>query len=156
MSILLNEVSQKTFHMSPGSPQELKAYLIRYYPEGNITVPTNPVLWVLDTRRINSFRYQDIGLSSQRYTDNREGETPKTDKRDSLKIAKALRKGDCEGIFVPDKAQQKARSLVRQRGSLVRDRQRIMHRIKSHLSYYGVVCEVLTWRQDWSKNIFNG
>jgi len=151
VSILLNAVSQKTFHMSPGSPKELKAYLNRYYPEGEYHCAYESGFsgfWIqeeLTRLGIDTAVYHAIDIPT---TDKEKRQ--KTDTRDSLKIAKALRKGDCEAIFVPDKAQQKARSLVRQRGCLVRDRQRIMHRIKSHLSYYGIECEVLEWRQEWS------
>ncbi|TNE56499.1 MAG: IS110 family transposase [Bacteroidetes bacterium] len=151
VSIALKEVIQKTFHMSPGSPQELKAYLNRHYPDGTYHCAYESGFcgfWIqeaLTRLGITTWVYHAIDIP----TSNKE-KRQKTDKRDSLKIVKALRQGDCEPIYVPDKDQQKMRSLVRQRASIVKDRQRIMHRIKSHLSYYGIKCEALEWRQEWS------
>lgn len=151
VSIALKEVIQKTFHMSPGSPQELKGYLDRNYPDGEYHCAYESGFcgfWIqeeLTRLGIKTSVYHAIDIP----TTNKE-KRQKTDKRDSLKIVKALRQGDCESIYVPNKDQQKMRSLVRQRASIVEDRQRIMHRIKSHLSYYGIECEALGWRQEWS------
>lgn len=151
VSILLNEISQKTFHMSPGEPEALKAHLKQYYPDGEYHCAYESGFcgfWIQEELTRLGIHTSVYHASDIPTTDKEKRQ--KTDKRDSLKIAKALRQSDCEAIYVPDKAQQKARSLVRQRESLVKDRQRIMHRIKGHLNYYGIACEALEWRQEWS------
>lgn len=151
VSILLNDVVQKTFHMAPGRPQTLKAHLDRFYPEGEYYCAYEAGFcgfWIQENLSRLGIHTQVYHASDIPTTDKERRQ--KTDKRDSLKIAKALSQGKCEAIYVPDKAQQQSRSLVRHRDALVKDRQRIMHRIKGHLHYYGIECEELNWRQNWS------
>jgi transposase len=62
----------------------------------------------------------------------------KTDKRDSRKIAKSLRNGELEGIYIPDKISLEERHLVRSRSMLVRDQTRNKNRIKALLHFYGI------------------
>jgi len=151
VSILVDDVVQKTFHMSPGRPDELKAHLSRHYPQGEYYCAYEAGFcgfWIQEELTRLGIKTAVYHASDIPTTDKERRQ--KTDKRDSLKIVKALRKGDCEGIYVPDKEQQRARSLIRQRQAQVKDRQRVMHRIKGHLSYYGIECEELEWTVEWS------
>lgn len=76
----------------------------------------------------------------------------KEDKRDSRKIAKQLKNGDLEGIFVPDHRQEQLRSFFRQRNTVVKDLRRQKSRIKSLLNYYGIVIPEKFKEGCWSKN----
>lgn len=151
VSILLRDVAQKTFHLSPGEPEALNTYLLHHYPGGTYQCAYEAGFcgfWIQE-------RLTQLGIPTQVYhasdipTNDKE-KRQKTDQRDSLKIAKALRQGDTDALFIPAKAQQHLRSLARQYAALVKDRQRVMHRIKGHLHFYGLQAPALEWRQEWS------
>lgn len=62
----------------------------------------------------------------------------KEDKRDSRKIAKALRGKEISGIYVPSESTLNDRSFLRLRSTLVRDMVRFKYRIKSFIYFYGI------------------
>ena len=62
----------------------------------------------------------------------------KQDPRDSRRIARGLRSGELESIYVPSVQAREDRGLVRRRNSLVRDKTRIKNRIKSMLQLHGI------------------
>jgi len=62
----------------------------------------------------------------------------KTDSHDSLKIAKALRGGLLEGIYVPTEKEEDDQSVIRYRDSLVDKQTRTKLQIKSYLKKYGI------------------
>ncbi len=78
----------------------------------------------------------------------------KDDKRDARKLSIELCKGNLEGIYIPDKEMQAARTLVRQRYRLVQDQTRCKNRIKHLLMSNGI--SVADANQHWSlKSISN-
>ena len=150
VTILPQGVVHKTFHMAPGSPVKLKEHLQQYYPGGKYTCAYEAGFsgfWIQEELTGLGIRTLVFHASDIPTTDKEKRQ--KTDTRDSIKIAKALQNGDCETIYVPDKEWQHMRSFVRHRSRIVVDRQRIMHRIKTHLNYYGIVADEVTWKQDW-------
>jgi transposase len=62
----------------------------------------------------------------------------KDDKRDARKLSMELSKGNLEGIYVPNKQMEQARSLVRQRHRMVQDQSRCANRIKHLLMNQGI------------------
>lgn len=62
----------------------------------------------------------------------------KTDTRDAAKIARSLRSGELNSIYLPNKQLQCDRTLVRVRQQIGRDVVRTKNRIKSLLYFYGV------------------
>lgn len=75
----------------------------------------------------------------------------KTDRIDSRKLAKCLRGGLLEGIYVPSKDQEQDRQLLRTRKKLVGDITRVKNRIKGWLSCMGLNCPPELERSKWSK-----
>ena len=75
----------------------------------------------------------------------------KTDKRDALKIAKALRSGQLRGIHVPDARLQEERSLIRFRQQLRKDKIRQKGRIKSLLAFHSVEVPKEWQTSRWSR-----
>lgn len=75
----------------------------------------------------------------------------KTDRIDSRKLAKCLRGGLLEGIYVPSEEQEQDRQLLRTRKKLVRDITRIKNRIKGWLSYNGIIPPPDLEQSKWSK-----
>lgn len=76
----------------------------------------------------------------------------KEDKRDSRKIAKSLRNGDLEGIYIPSKNIEELRGLVRYRKTIVKEISRNKNRIKSYLYFNGIniPASLDTASQHWS------
>lgn len=65
------------------------------------------------------------------------GDQVKTDRRDAEKLARGLRAGDLEAIYVPDPTDEAIRDLCRARTDAVDDRNRARHRLKSFLLRHG-------------------
>lgn len=62
----------------------------------------------------------------------------KTDRIDARKLARGLADKRLQGIHVPPRVAQEARSLVRSRTVFVRDQSRCKNRIRAVLAYYGI------------------
>ena len=63
----------------------------------------------------------------------------KEDRRDSRKIARSLKNGELQAIYIPDESTEELRSLVRYRKTLVKEISRHKNRIKSHLYCFGIM-----------------
>jgi len=69
----------------------------------------------------------------------RAGDRVKTDRRDALKLARALRAGELTAVWVPSPAQEALRDLVRAREAAVGDQTRARQRVRHLLLRYGHV-----------------
>ena len=79
----------------------------------------------------------------------------KTDRVDCRKLARSLRNGELEAIYVPSRIKGEDRSLVRTRQSMVRKQTRCKNQIKSILSFYGIpVPEDMETRR-WSRRFIS-
>jgi len=67
----------------------------------------------------------------------RSGDRVKTDKRDALKLARLLRSGDLEAIYIPEPTDEAIRDLCRARTDAVDDQRRSRHRLKAFLLRHG-------------------
>jgi transposase len=79
----------------------------------------------------------------------------KNDVRDSRKLAKSLRSGELEGIYIPGQEQVADRDLVRGRDKVARDITRYKLRVKSMLMFHGIrVPDNISAEQSrhWSRN----
>ena len=63
----------------------------------------------------------------------------KTDKRDSLKMAKQLSTGDIKGITVPSEERERFRAITRTRDSILEARKRAGNQLKSLLFLHGLI-----------------
>jgi transposase len=77
----------------------------------------------------------------------------KDDKRDARKLSVELSKGNLQGIYIPDKQMQAARSLVRQRYRLVQDQTRCINRIKHLLLSNGI--KIAEKEERWSQKFID-
>lgn len=157
VSIYLGEVAQRTFHLSPPGVEVLESYLKRHYPGGQYKCAYEAGFsgfWIqegLSTRGIETI----VTHAADIPTTDKERQQ-KDDVRDSNKIARSLRNGDLEAIYIPDKGLQQDRGVVRERWRLQCDRKRVMNRIKSQLHFYGLYPEggvLSNWR--WSQQFLN-
>jgi len=74
----------------------------------------------------------------------------KRDRVDGRKLARSLRAGVIEGIYVPCRPKLEDRSLVRTRQSMVRKRTRCKNQIKGILFFYGITLPEDGAEKGWS------
>ncbi len=65
------------------------------------------------------------------------GDRVKTDRKDALMLARLLRAGDLEGIYIPEVTDEAMRDLCRARTDAVDDQRRAKQRLKSFLLQHG-------------------
>lgn len=65
------------------------------------------------------------------------GDRVKTDRRDALKLARCYRAGELTAVWVPDRAHEALRDLVRAREAAKRDQLRARHRLSKFLLRHG-------------------
>jgi len=75
----------------------------------------------------------------------------KRDQIDCRKLARSLRAGEIEGIYVPCRKKLEDRSLVRTRQSMVRKQTRCKNQIKSILFFYGIAIP-----EEWAERRWSG
>jgi len=75
----------------------------------------------------------------------------KTDRVDARKLARALRSGELDPVYVPSRLAQEDRSLVRVRMRLVNKQTRCKNQIKGLLGYYGIIIPDDLAQSHWSK-----
>jgi len=75
----------------------------------------------------------------------------KRDRIDCRKLARRLRAGEIEGIYVPCRKKLEDRSLVRTRQSMVRKQTRCKNQIKSLLLFYGIGLP-----EEWAERRWSG
>lgn len=75
----------------------------------------------------------------------RPGDRIKTDRRDARRLARALRSGDLTEVHAPTPEQESARDLVRARGAVRDDLQRLRHRLSKLLLRRGVIYRGKSW-----------
>ena len=75
----------------------------------------------------------------------------KRDSVDCRKLARSLRAGEIEGIYVPCRPKLEDRSLVRTRQSMVRKQTRCKNQIKGILFFYGIALP-----EEWAERHWSG
>jgi len=154
VTIMIDDVYYKTFSMNPNA-KELSSYLKRYFPGGyyysayeagfcGYSVHRSLVLEGIHNIIVNP---ADIPTTDKE-------RKQKEDTRDSRKIARSLRNGELEGIYIPSQETEELRSFVRYRKTLVKDIGRNKSRIKSFLYRHGIEVpfELDTASKYWSSN----
>ena len=68
------------------------------------------------------------------------GDRVKTDRRDTLKLARSYRAGDLTPVWVPDAAHEALRDVVRAREAAKKDQLRARHRLGKFLLRHGLTC----------------
>jgi len=77
----------------------------------------------------------------------------KDDKRDARKLSRELSDGSLKGIYIPSTEMEHARSLLRERYQLVKDRTRCKNRIKHMLMFSGIKIDSNNWSNKYVKTL---
>lgn len=138
VTVQMDELVYKTFSQDP-QVVLLENYLKRNFPKASYQCAYEAGFsgfWLqqeLEKREIKCIVVNPADIPT---TDKEKKQ--KTDKRDSRKIARSLKNGELEAIYVPSVESLEERNLVRSRAMLVKDQARCKNRIKSHLYFYGI------------------
>lgn len=138
VTVMTENSLQKTFSQDP-SADILQGYLHRTFPGGSYYSAYEAGFCGYSVHRelekcgINNIiaNPADIPITDKE-------KKQKEDKRDSRKIAKALKYGQLQGIHIPSIPTEELRTLVRYRKTLVKEISRHKNRIKSFLYLYGI------------------
>jgi len=157
VTIMTDEITHKTFSQPP-EPEVLHQYLQRNFPGGVYHSAYEAGFcgyWIHN--RLVSLGIHSIVVNPADIPTTNKEKVQKDDKRDSRKIAKALRSGDLVPIYVPSSKTIEDRCLVRTRSMLVRDLTRNKNRIKSFLYFHGIKfpASFENTKTHWSKRFIN-
>ena len=138
VTIMTEELTHRTFSQPP-KPDLLAQYLRNNFPGGTYYSAYEAGFcgyWAHD--KLVSLGINSIVVNASDIPTTGKEKEQKNDKRDSQKIARSLRNGDLEPIYIPSKKTLNDRGLVRARATLVKDLSRYKNRIKSFLYYQGI------------------
>jgi transposase len=138
VTVLGENLHYKTFSQPP-DPSILCKYLHKNFPGGNFFAAYEAGFsgyWLQEALQKQGINCIVVNAADVPTKDKERKQ--KNDNSDSRKIAYALRKGDLDPIYIPSKACQQDRSLLRAREKIVSDQTRCKNRIKSLLSFFGI------------------
>lgn len=136
--IMTDYLEHKSFSM-PASPEVLISYLSKNFPKGSykcVYEAGYSGFWIYEKLKQNNIECIVVNPADVPSQDKEK--RFKTDRIDSRKLARSLRNGDIEGIYVPDQKMSQDRAMIRVRQMLVRKMTRVKNQIKGFLSYYGL------------------
>lgn len=138
VAILGEQYEHKTMSQDP-SPQILANYLKRNFPGATYrAVYEAGFSGFKSCRELNELGIDCIVTHAADVPTNEKERLQKTDKADSRKLARLLRKNDLKGIHIPDPGLEADRALVRQRFRIMKEVSRTKNRIKSLLLQFGI------------------
>jgi transposase len=138
ISILTDEFEHKTFTQPP-EVDTLVNYLKRNFPGASYKSVYEAGycgFWIHD--RLQEHGVQCVVVNPADVPTKDKERTSKTDRVDCRKLARSLRSGEIEGIYVPCRPKVEDRSLVRTRYSMSKKLTRCKNQIKSILHFYGI------------------
>lgn len=150
--ILTNEFEHKTFTIPP-SVKVLSNYLRKNFPGGNyhsVYEAGYSGYWIHE--ELESYGIKNSIVNPSDVPTKDKEKKIKTDRIDCRKLARCLRNGELETIYIRSKEQQQDRSLVRMRYSMIKKQTMCKNQIKSLLSFYGIHLDEETIQSYWSKN----
>ncbi len=155
ISILTNEFEHKTFSQPP-EVGTLVNYLKRNFPGASYKSVYEAGycgFWIHD--RLQEHGVQCLIVNPADVPTKDKERTKKTDRVDCRKLARSLRSGEIEGIYVPSRPKVEDRSLIRTRQSMVKKQTRCKNQIKSILHFYGIQIPEELANGNWSKLFIN-
>ena len=138
ITIMLEHSDFKTLSINPEA-KALKLYLDKHFPQGNYYSAYEAGFTGYSTHwELKNEGIQNIVVNPADIPTTDKERKQKEDKRDSRKIAKTLRAGDLQSIYIPKVETMELRALVRYRKTLVKEISRNKNRIKSFLYCNGI------------------
>jgi len=136
--IMSEDLYHKTFNQ-PQDPEVLHSYLCKNFPKGNYFSVYEAGFcgfWIHE--KLQSLGIKNIVVNPADVPSTDKEKKQKTDKVDSNKLAKQLRRGNLDGIYIHKRSLLEDRNLIRVRHTLVKDLTRYKNRVKSELYFFGI------------------
>lgn len=138
VTIMLENVVHKTFSQDPDA-KVLVNYLQNNFPGAKYYSAYEAGFCGFSVHReLEAVGISNIVVNPADIPTKDKDKKQKEDKRDSRKIARSLKNGDLDGIYVPSKSMEELRGLVRYRKTIVKEISRNKSRIKSYLYLNGI------------------
>jgi transposase len=156
VSIYTDELFHKTFTQPP-KPDILYNYLTKRFPNGTFYSVYEAGFcgfWIHD--QLQSLGINSVVVNPADVPTKDKEKKYKNDRVDSHKLARQLRNGDLEAIYIHERCVLEDRNLVRTRHTLSKELTRNKNRIKSLLYFYGIEIpeEYCKGSSYWSKRFF--
>jgi transposase len=154
VTIMLEDTPFKTFSQDPDA-KTLWDYLDKNFPGGVYFSAYEAGFCGFSVhRKLESFGIKNIVVNPADIPTTDKEKKQKEDQRDSRKIARSLKNGQLEPIYIPSRKMEELRGLVRYRKSLVKEITRNKTRVKSFLHHNGIniPIELNGASQHWSSN----
>ena len=151
ISVLTDEFEHKTFTQPP-EVSTLVDYLKRNFPGASYKSVYEAGycgFWIHDCLQEHGVQCLVVNPADVPTKDKERRK--KTDRVDCRKLAKSLRSGEIEGIYVPCRPKVEDRTLIRTRHSMVKKQTRCKNQIKSILQFYGIQIPEELADSHWSK-----
>jgi transposase len=149
-SIFTKDFEHKTFNQDP-EPDILTNYLHRNFPGANyhaVYEAGYSGFWICDALKARGINCIVINPADVPTKDKERKR--KNNRIDARKLARSLKNGDLEAIYVPQRDALEDRSLVRIRRNVIKDQTRYKNRIKAMLKFYGIKTPAQFQQRNWS------
>lgn len=154
VTIMLEDTPFKTFSQDPDA-NTLRKYLDKNFPGAEYFSAYEAGFCGFSVhRKLESYGINNIVVNPADIPTTDKEKKQKEDQRDSRKIARSLKNGELEPIYVPSRRIEELRGLVRYRKSLVKEISRNKVRVKAFLHHNGIDIpfELNGASQYWSSN----
>lgn len=155
VSIHMDQFEHKTF-TTPPDTEVLKNYLHRNFPQGEYRCVYEAGFsgyWLYE--QLKGYGIPCTVVNPADVPTKGKEKVTKNDRVDARKLARSLKSGDIEGIYIPTKQAQQDRSLVRMRQELVSKQTRVKNQIKSFLYFYGIKFDNDIGEEYWSRRFIS-
>jgi transposase len=143
VTIMLGDREHKTFSQDPNA-ETLWNYLRKNFPGASYHSAYEAGFCGFNAHReLINFGVSNLVVNPSDIPTTDKEKKQKEDKRDSRKIARSLKNGELESIYIPSKGMEELRGLVRYRKTLVKEISRTKNRIKSILYFSGIIIPVV-------------
>lgn len=141
----------KTFTQDP-DPETLARYLHRHFPGATSHVAFEAGYGgFMPHRALEQFGIDCMVVHPADVPTTDKEQRRKSDPRDARKLARSLRGGELDPIYVPSDTAIGDRALVRLRSQLVRNQTRTKNRIKGFLAFFGIAIPAPWAGRTWSR-----
>lgn len=150
--ILTETFEHKTFTQPP-RVDVLVHYLQRTFPGAEYHCVYEAGycgFWIYE--QLQSFRVDCIVVHPADVPTKHRERAFKSNRVDARKLARSLRNGELDPLYIPSRMAQEDRTLVRTRHLLVKDQTRCKNQIKALLNFYGIALSDDIVKSHWSKN----
>lgn len=133
--------------------ENLKKYLDRHYPRADFQCAYEAGFcgfWPYED--LQKYGLKTLVVHAADIPTSDKDRQQKNDKRDARKIAKALKNGILQSIYVPSRQTLEDRSIVRERYSIAKSARRIKTQIRSHLALYNIEAPENVDTRYWSRS----